>query len=673
MTRDLEAALRRALTDRAGDVTPDPQLWSRVQSRVRRSRNLRFAFAGGLGALAFGAMALGAPGLLDRRIEFEPRPFASQPAPVATQATPVSTVAPVTPHPAQPAAAPGSLVFTDGTAVYSMALDGESAEVLIPSLCPQGATCNMALVRSVAAHGGGAVSDTAAVAAHGCGGLRYATGSGSQEPIDWYGACTPSAAFSPDGRHLVWVAEAEDGQEASLKSVDWTDAGPGTVDADFGLPWAEASEVSIQDWVWTEESGDTAAGYLALRGRREGVIQLLRLPVERQADGALAVTGRGAPILATAEYAPLAFAASGPDVTYTLEARLDPQGPADGKIVRRTDGSPDVEVAVPDKLMSGSKFNESDLWMSAVGDTVVFGNAGTATAWYIDSTYEGEGPPPLPTQLTATIVHADLLVEASGEPPIGEGDTGGEGTPAQTEVDVYFGMTGADACVADQPVTREVEGAGVARGAITELLEGPDSRESNEGIRSPFTANTAGALNDITIVDGQARVDFDDFSAEVGNDSCSKAAIVDSLNKTLFQFDTIASTLYSFDGDFEAWNTWLGLDLESPPGPVVEMQKAIYDAALGQNWAALRRLSEGTSCTLSDQPEPCVPYWKDQEQRGEDPLGTLVDLLEMPAAKHPDAPMWVWPEEWAAGKGYNGPRIGIDRDGVWRYYVQQGG
>jgi hypothetical protein len=168
-------------------------------------------------------------------------------------------------------------------------------------------------------------------------------------------------------------------------------------------------------------------------------------------------------------------------------------------------------------------------------------------------------------------------------------------------------------------------------------------------------------------------VDLADFSADVGTDSCTKSAILDGLDKTLLQFPTVTSTRYSFDGDVDAWEAWLGASSEGPPAAVTTTSQAIHAAAADHDWAALRRLSEGTSCTLSDQPEPCVPYWRDQEARGEDPLGTLVELLELPAAKIPDAPMWVWPEEWAAGEGYSGPRIGIDEDGVWRYYVQEGG
>ena len=684
MPRDIEAELRRSLQARATDITPDPALYSRVQARIRRGRTFRFAFAGLATAMVIAGVAVAAPRMIDRVIEFEPGPggVATQPAPEPTATPPEGTKL----------ARPPS-VFSDGESVFFQRDEESAPELLVKS---RGSVADVAvrptspdrleLVYSV-------TDDASALSA--CGRLdlfrREADGSEGTLSVvqgDPRGApgpdCPSSPMFSPDGRHLAWLARSEIDDSWSIETADLTEDGLGTEDAGFGLPWPADQPVDIQDWVWEEQTATTASGFLVVRTQRNGGWMLLKFPIERQGDGALAVGPGAAPITSmTGDDTPVAFASGGgdfsrdEDTTYVMEINMARAGIEGGRIVRRVGAETGGVLDLPPELFNSTNppFDVADLWMSAAGDILVYGNSGPRMAWGVDwSTAEPDRWNVWVNDSVQAIVAGDLLMQAAGEPPIGDGEIGGDdGTQAQTAVEVYFGMTGADACVADQPVTRVVEGAGVARAAITELLEGPNSRESNEGITSPFSANTAGALNDIKIVDGQAQVDFDDFSADVGNDSCTKSAIEDSLNKTLFQFETITSTLYSFNGDFEAWNTWLGLDSETPPAPVVDTQKAIYAAALGHDWAALRQLSAETSCTLSDQKEPCVPYWKEQEANGEDPLGTLVDLLEMPAAKMPDSPMWVWPEEWAAGEGYNGPRIGIDEDGVWRYYVQQGG
>lgn len=664
MPRDIEAELRRSLQARAADVTPDPAMYARVQARIRRGRTFRFALAGAAAALAVTGVAVAAPRLMDRVIEFEPPAVATQPAP---EATPEAT------EPA-PAATTGDsrLVFTDGNAVQGIALDGESAETLMAFGCPAGAECEE--IGSVAAFADGGDSGAVTSVAVTCDGVRYSRGAGnvSSLPVD-NGTCATSVAFSPDGTHLAWITEPDGGGEPMLHTVDWSATGPGTDDASFGLPWAGASEVSIQDWVWTEDGSDTASGYLALRARREGVIQMLRMPIERQADGAIGVTWEASPVEARPGFVPVAFAASGSAVTHTLEVLQEPDGLTGASVVRRIGSEIDDEIAVPDELFDSPNFNESDLWMSDNGAAVVFGNAGSGRAWYVEYGMGRSTPVPL----NATIIHADLLLTTTQ--PAGPGETESE-LAATTEVEVYFGMTGADACVADHPVTREVVSPGVARGAITELLAGPSSRESNEGITSGFTANTAGALNDIEIVDGQARVDFDDFSAVVETDSCTKSAILDSLDKTLLQFPTVTSTQYSFGGDVQAWEDWLGESgdaVPQPPQPVQDTAQAVRELAEARNYDGLRDYMPPTfACMYSDQqsPDDCIAYWQDLEAQGQDPLGRLAKLLSGLPAPIEEAGMWVWPPQWAdPDSSYSGHRVGIAEDGTWRYFNPPGG
>ena len=660
----IEDDLRRSLQARANDVTPDPATFARVQTRIRRGRTFRLAFAGLATALAVSGIAVAAPRLIDRRIEFEPGPLATAPAPDAT-------VSPAVSEPqAGPAPSNTRLVFTDGQGVYAMALDGEAAETLIPSPCPEGSDCDMNPLESVAAYATGPDADDITVVAASCDGLQYSIGGAAPQRID-SGAdvCTSSAVFSPSTGHLAWIGRPTPEGTPTLHTVDWTSDGPGDDQATFGLPWDSVSEVSIQDWVWIDDS--TTKGELILRGRRNGIIQMLRMPIEEQADGAIATTWEISPVEAQPELVPLAYAASGTGVTHTLEARQGPDGYDDATIVRRIGSEIDAEFAPPAALFNGSDFTESGLWMSDDGAALSFGNATTGEAWYAVYPYEGEGPGPGPVLLAATIRHGELVVM----PPAGPAPAT-EVPSTTTEVDVYFGMEGADACTANQKVTREVEGLGVARAALTELLKGPTSRESNEGIVSPFSADTAGTLNDVTIADRRARVDFADFSDVVGSDSCRKSAIIDALNRTLSQFPNIDTIQYSFDGDVGDFESWIGFDdgedaTSSPPEAVAETAEQIHAAATDRDWDALERLSSETSCTFSDQKEPCVPHWQELEEQGEDPLGILIEILERKPARNPDAPIWVWPAEYFE-KDYLGPRAGISEGGVWMFYVLGG-
>lgn len=682
MTRDLEAELRRSLQTRAGDVSPDPALYARVQVRIRRGRSTRFALAGLAGALAVTGVAVAAPRLTEQRVEFEPPAVASQPPgePTGFASEIVS--------PRAAAIVSGPLVFTDGGTVFSMALDGESAEIVVQSPCPEDSMCDMEPRRAVtAAYTGG--DEFTIVVAEGCNGLLYTNGTGDPQPMDTTNPehCVYTATFSPDGTHLAWTEqETPDAAKATLHVVNWTSEGPGDDRAAFELPWADAHEVRIQDWEWTE-NGPTTRGYLVVRARRNDVVQLLKQPIERQPDGAIATTRQAPLVSARAGFAPLAYAEpGGTGVTHTLEARLAEDGFADGTVVRRIGTEIDAEIPVPDGFFEGRAgegsggFDESGIWMSDAGGAVVLGT-GAGKAWYLTYGPTSESSNSF-RAIQALATHGTLLPPNDVERPIDA-----SATPAPARFDVYFGMTGADACVADQPVARTTAGKGVARAALTELLKGPTSRESNEGIASPFTANTAEALNDIAIVDGQARVDFADFSADVGNDSCTKLAILDALDQTLMQFPTITSTRYSFDGDVAAFQTWSGTGPESPPAAPAAVQETadqVLEAARAEDWEALRQLSKGSACTMSDQPKPCVPYWKDQQAQGEDPLVTLTTLLSTegtlkvrtrgPVPKGGEPRIWVWPEEWADQfNDYNGPRIGIDADGTWLYFVQGGG
>ena len=687
----MEDRLRRSLEARADDVTPDPALFSVIQSRIRRGRTFRFALAGVAATLAIGGAALAAPALIERRIEFEPPDLATQPAPDATaEPTPTTIAPPATePAPVVGTSAP-TMVFTDGEGIYSMAIDGESAEVLVPFGCPENATCDYAPKRNVAARPGAETDGpVVAVGATACNQLTY-TGADEQTGEDLEAAlgvpyfCSgASVAFSPDGRHLALVAQAD--ENWFLYVIDWNDDGPVGSGTSFDLGLEADAQVRLEEWTWLDESSESAEGQLFLKVDDETGTHIIIRDIERQGDGAIALPSSDQGMLEpgpaqlageTSSYV-VAYAsgAEGPTHEYTVETDIQCCDYAVGRVqlIRQDRTSGDTfAVDLPRRARPQSPEDMERLWITAAGDDVVLGD-GRGNAW--TARWSGDAAPAL-VPLDVRMVDAELLEGPAGTPAV---------TPsaaATVPVEVHFGMEGAEACVANQQVTRLVEGPRVARGALTELLEGPTSRESNEGIVSPFNANTAGLLNDVTIEGGYATVDFSaELTEAVGTDACVKSAIIDSLDKTLLQFSTIKSTLYRFDGDGEAWRAWIGQDAEfghTPPQAVVETADAIRAAAEVKDWPALRELSRDTACMLSDQQGPCVPYWKDQEANGGDPLGLMVQVLREAPTNNPDAPgprMWVWPPEWAdpQASGYNGPRIGIDEDGVWRYFVQQGG
>jgi hypothetical protein len=107
---------------------------------------------------------------------------------------------------------------------------------------------------------------------------------------------------------------------------------------------------------------------------------------------------------------------------------------------------------------------------------------------------------------------------------------------------------------------------------------------------------------------------------------------------------------------------------EGLPQTVATTRGRIYEAAKGRDFESLRALIDRGAFTYSfgDGGDP-IRYWMRLEARGEDPLGTMVDLLERPYAVQRG--IYVWPEEFATTAEYFDYRIGIGRDGTWIFFV----
>jgi len=121
-----------------------------------------------------------------------------------------------------------------------------------------------------------------------------------------------------------------------------------------------------------------------------------------------------------------------------------------------------------------------------------------------------------------------------------------------TEVEVFFGNLALSSsseqneCQRVYKTNRYIgETTAVAKAAIDELLKGVTDAERATGF---FTSIPAGSkLNSISIVNGQARADFNAIT-ESGGGSCSMAARVAQITQTLMQFPSVISVKLSVDG-----------------------------------------------------------------------------------------------------------------------------
>jgi hypothetical protein len=215
------------------------------------------------------------------------------------------TAPPATVEPPEEEAAP-SLRVEDGAAVLHAA-DGAAGEVLYPdaSVSPEAA---VSVTDRRVRPGATGVDLTAVLLLATEGGpeyvaLRLVDGEVEVTPFPGhlgigtdadYGALQ-APVWSPDGRHLAWTERSASDGSVTLRTIGWDD-GPGTgrpVDdnASFELDTG-GEDLVVADWSWeaTDEDG-TATGQLLLRPRDGASVRPFGLPVERQGDGALAVTG----------------------------------------------------------------------------------------------------------------------------------------------------------------------------------------------------------------------------------------------------------------------------------------------------------------------------------------------------------------------------------------------
>lgn len=679
MPRDIEDLLRESLAARAQDVSPDPELFQRVQHRIRRGRIWRLSAAGGVAVAALSLAVVVGPNLRSQRVEFAPAPpVASQPAQTSEEvaAPTVATDA-------------GALLFSAGDTLFSMALDGESpepvAQVKSPSCAVEGeCTVVGSLITEVASRAGSTHEVLTGLirTSEKCGRVghisRTSAGAHSQQGVTYFsaGGCASAVGVAPDGRTGAVITDG--GAEASgLSTFDWDDAVPGAGLTTFEIG-LQAGRTRIEDWVWTtsDAAGDHGFLYLAADGVGDYYddSRVYRLPIERQADGAVALPASPPEKLSgDSGYHPWAYAED--DGAYTIDVHFSDDGKPDGaRLARRVDDVATAAFDLPDELFVPSDDRDPwiapDFWLDTLGNTIAYGD-GDGAAWIV--TWDGTSFT-APRRMAATVVTAELL--ARPQPAAQE-------TPAEAQmadVEIYF--AGPDSrCLSEVAVTRAVPTPGVARGALTELLAGPTPAEQNEGLSSPFSQATAGALLDVTITDGVAQVDLMHLGEWIDAEPCVGDLVFSALERTLLQFSTVDRVRITFDGSAQLFRDWKesGAPAEPDHGfgfspAVAQTSEQIRAAAAAGDYNALRALidPEQFSCAFGDEQADCVKVWQNQEEEGLDPLGVLVEVLAQDPAPIGDSDIWTYPAAHATDPDYLGPRTGIDVNGVWRYY-QQGG
>lgn len=204
----------------------------------------------------------------------------------------------------------------------------------------------------------------------------------------------------------------------------------------------------------------------------------------------------------------------------------------------------------PDKSQS-----KSNVWLVVIIILVV-----GAILWPIlrrDETPAGTEGTPLDETATTTTLLDESIGGEDGFSVVGvkptTNQTASVGTAASETLTLraYFGNRRLDPqglkCDTVYPVFRTVpETTAVGRAALAELLKGPTPAEAAAGVVSAI--NPGVKLQNLTIINGVAYVDFNQaLVAEVGG-TCLVTAIRAQIIETLKQFQTVKSVLISING-----------------------------------------------------------------------------------------------------------------------------
>lgn len=133
------------------------------------------------------------------------------------------------------------------------------------------------------------------------------------------------------------------------------------------------------------------------------------------------------------------------------------------------------------------------------------------------------------------------------------------------DVQLYFSpalapQTPAD-CARVQAVRREMPATKAPATATLRLLfAGPTETERASGLRSHFSAGTAGLLKRLVIRQGTAYVDLHDLRSALGgaSSSCGALELRAQIEQTLRQFPSVQRVRLAINGDPRVLHDWLG-------------------------------------------------------------------------------------------------------------------
>ena len=381
---EFERRIADSLRNRAGDVTPTPELWTRVEATVNRTTRRTWAYAIAGTAIVAAAAAVVLPAILDD----DPVIVGEGPSETPTDTPTQVPTGPVGPseNPTQgegPSA--DAILVTDGEDLFRMSHDGTRADTLYEGNRDDERSLVSFSIRPGSTE---AVLD-AIVLFGGEGGSRFfhmSLRDGQATMTELADQYQPNArflevptrpAFSPDGRHVAWVEMPDDEQAEgpTLRTIGWTDDGPGTGNtaddnASFTLTELPLQAYRVEDWVWDRDTTETP-GHLVLRAA-DGMIETVLAPIGRQGDGALFLPTGGTTLVDGAVV----------DRAETGTREL----PIIHELVVGSDGSQDAEgVAwtIEHQYEDGPTSTSIDLgptadpglgWMDAIGDLIVAGH-----------------------------------------------------------------------------------------------------------------------------------------------------------------------------------------------------------------------------------------------------------------------------------------------------------
>lgn len=132
-------------------------------------------------------------------------------------------------------------------------------------------------------------------------------------------------------------------------------------------------------------------------------------------------------------------------------------------------------------------------------------------------------------------------------------------------IKVYFTDSTDNANFEDCGKVRAVERTipktkAVAKAALNELFKGPTKEETDAGLYSFFSKDSASILKNINVKGGNAYVNFDKWILEnLGNatTSCGSASFVSEIETTLKQFRSIKKVFYAIEKDPAAYYEWM--------------------------------------------------------------------------------------------------------------------